>query len=171
MPPAASVTWPQIVTAIVAGAAFVLSLVALVIQTATWRRSGFRPYLQTAWAVHTLPAGSMIPEVLIAVTVQNRGRSSGEFRALVFEPVLCLGRLSVRRPRNKQFVVLNFHLGEPPPTRVGGDSEHSYHVDARELAGAAKSVGVSHVRPAARLGNGRTVRGRPINLSGYQSES
>lgn len=145
-------SWPQVVTPIVAGAALALSIVSIGLQWFMWHRSGpvVRVRCSHAYVTHANMAHA------ISVTATNIGRSSTQISSWWLE-----------EPGDGTKWTM-MHLTLPGstdlPAVIEGHSEAHWLVGYQAVEDSQRERGVSRVRPVVSLGSGKKVAGPWFDL-------
>lgn len=150
------VTWPQVVTALVAGAAFVLSIVSLTVQWIMWRFSGARPTVEAIHGQIVVP-GHPLRDVL-QFTARNAGRAPVQVTALWVKP---------EDGGSKSLIWTSYMTGSAAlPTTLDAGASLIWFVPWESLTEIAEKDGFESVRPGLATGSGRRVGGKKLALNG-----
>lgn len=159
--------WTDIVVALVAGAAFVLSLVGLILQWVSWHHSGPRVSVEVA---HSFIAWSAAePQHVLAVTARNSGRAAAQVTQWWLDPVRPVTRRSLLQAVAERdnwvgdgmsVVIPNHVAGSAPlPATLEASSSLTWWVAWDVVEGLAEAKGYETFRPGLALGSGKEVRG------------
>ncbi|HSX68524.1 hypothetical protein [Nocardioides sp.] len=153
--PASEVGWTDILTAMVAAAALVLSIIGLVVQWLTWSRSGAVIAVEASHGI--LPAGPVTR--IVTVTALNKGRGPAQITSWWLEPI---GGPSEAKKWWMGNTVLRG--SDDLPVLVDGEHRVSWLVPLEAVESSCRQWKVARVRPCLSLGSGREVRGKPIKI-------
>jgi hypothetical protein len=171
--------WP---TTVIAVAGFVLALASLGWQFYTWKGSGSRVKVTARFGVfpaQMVPNGGLptdhvfypgpellaamrpqgYPLVMLIAEIQNRGRLPVTIQSCLWQT----GAEAIGRPNQPPGAAFPHRLGEHDQCISVIDLKSVMSlVDAPNRSTASK--GTRQVQPVIQLGNGRTVRGKPIEI-------
>jgi hypothetical protein len=177
---AVATDWP---TTVIAVAGFVLALASLGWQFYTWKGSGSRVRVTARFGIfpaQVVPGGAGLPadyvfypgpeilaamrpqgypRVMLVAEIQNRGRLPVTVQSCLWQT----GAEAIGSP--------NRPPGTAFPHRLGEHDQCISVIDLKSVMGlvdapnrSPASKGTRQVRPVIQLGNGRTVRGKPIEI-------
>jgi hypothetical protein len=155
-----SITWPEIVTALVAGAAFVLSIVSLTVQYILWRNSGARVRVTCA---HSFIAWSPMnePQHVLSVEASNRGRESTQVASWWLEP---------KRAKLNWWFKAPVPGSTPLPSPLAPGHKLIWMADWAEVIRLAKGQRVQKLRAGILLGSGEKIKGNWLNTSTWLAD-
>jgi hypothetical protein len=148
--------WPEVLTAVVAGAALALSVLGLLLQWRMWTRSGAALQVEASYGV--LTAGPVTR--VITVTALNKGRGSAQITSWWLEPIGAPDEA-------KKWWLSHLALpgSAPMPAMIEGEHQVAWLVPADAIEASCLQWNVTRVRPCVSLGSGRKIVGQPLNFS------
>jgi hypothetical protein len=165
--------WTDVVVALVAGAAFILSILSLILQWIAWWHSGPRVKVSLSRSVIAWEVDRT--QHVLSVTAQNAGRASTQITQWWLEPMRRRGALAGprwRRHGGNNFVFPVHVLGSAPlPATLDASASLSWMADWDAVDKLASEHGVQFVRPGLALGSGKKVFGdvRPVRTAEPES--
>ena len=165
-------TWADVFVAVVAGMAFVLSIVGLVLQWVTWRHSG--PRVQVTASQSFIVWAAPDPQHVLSITARNRGRAATQVTQWWLQPVKrSNGSLLGRKrwmPAGDHIVFPTQLAGSAPlPTTLDQSSSLGWMVDWRAVENMINKYGVTAVRPWIGLGSGVEIKGKSVLVIAEES--